>query len=104
MPPIEWVFVMIIAACAVLALYASSRVFNEHEGLGRSAAQLAFVWLLPVIGPLVTIHLLRQNPTPGSGMYSNTFAAEETGDWLRQGDAIESHSSGGGDGSGEGGH
>ena len=52
-----------IAAVALgLASAASLRVVRERESLGRTLAQLAFVWVVPFIGPLVTMQLLRREP------------------------------------------
>ena len=103
MAPIEVVFTLIAVATIGLAVVASSRVLREREGFVRSAAQLMFVWLVPLIGPLITIHLLRRDAPRGSGTYSNALAGQEDGDCLRQRDAtFESHAETG-HGAGEGG-
>ena len=104
MAPIDIVLIVIVATAVVLAVIASARIIRESESFVRSAAQLAFVWVVPIIGPLVAIHLLRREPVPGSGTYSNTYAAADEGDWLRQRDAtFESHSEAD-SGSGDAGH
>ena len=60
--PIEWVIVLILVAALALAVIASIRVLRADEPSVRKAAQLLFVWLLPMIGPLVTLQLHRREP------------------------------------------
>jgi hypothetical protein len=60
--PIEFLILAITAAGIAVAFAASLRVIRERQPFGQSAAQLAFVWLVPFIGPLVTIQLLRREP------------------------------------------
>ena len=52
----------IAAAGLALASVASLRVVREREAVGRTVAQLLFVWVVPFIGPLVTMQLLRREP------------------------------------------
>jgi len=60
--PIEVLIYAIVAAGLALACAASVRVVREREAVGRTVAQLVFVWLAPFIGPLVTMQLLRREP------------------------------------------
>ena len=103
MAAIEIVLVVIAVASLALAIVASSRVLRERDRFARSVAQLAFVWLIPLIGPLITIYLLRRDAPRGSGTYSNTYAGEEVGDRFRQRDATFEFRAEAGHGSGEGG-
>ena len=60
MAPISILLAIALLVAVVLAILASLRIIKEHETLWRSLGQLAFVWLVPFIGPLVTINLLRK--------------------------------------------
>ena len=62
MAGIEAVIILVICAAVALAIVASAKVIRSGESIGRSLAQLAFVWLVPIIGPLITIQLLRKDP------------------------------------------
>jgi hypothetical protein len=104
MAPIEVMFTFLEAVGFVLAIVATMRIMRERDNFGRSAAQMAFVWLVPFVGPLVTIQLLRKEPERGSGTYSSEKSLLDDGDRIRQRDATfesgsDSHSS-----HGEGGH
>jgi hypothetical protein len=99
MAPIEVVFYVLEAAGFVLAVVATRRIMRERDSFGRSAAQMAFVWLIPFIGPLVTIQLLRKEPERGSGVYPSEQSRLDDGDRIRQRDATfesEGHSNHGG--------
>ena|SRR5258708_36417763 len=101
MAPIEVMFAFIAAVGVAVAVVASMRIMREKESLGRSSAQMAFVWLVPFIGPLVTIQLLRKEPERGSGIYPSEQSSLEDGDRIRQRDATfepgsEGHSNHGG--------
>jgi len=54
--------IAVVLAAAVFAIVASVQVLRNGETPGRTWAQLAFVWIVPFIGPLVTMHLLRREP------------------------------------------
>ena len=103
MAAIEIVLVLMAVASLALAMVASSRVLRERDGFARSVAQLALVWLIPIIGPLITIYLLRRDAPRGSGTYSNTYAGQEEGDRFRQRDATFESRAETGHASGEGG-
>jgi hypothetical protein len=59
---IEIVIVLIVAASVALAVIASMGVFRAKEPPGRTVAQLLFTWLVPILGPLVTIQMHRREP------------------------------------------
>ena len=77
---------MLVLAVA-LAAFASLRVINERETLARALAQIAFVWLIPLIGPLATLHFLRKEPERGSGRYSSDGSLLEAEGSFNQRDA-----------------
>jgi hypothetical protein len=59
---IDLLILAIVAAGLAAACVASVRVIRERQEFVRTLAQLAFVWLVPFIGPLVTMQLLRREP------------------------------------------
>lgn len=71
MVPMEAALIALVAFAVAIAAIASIRVITERETLGRLLAQLAFVWFVPLLGPLATIHFLRKEPEHGSGKYSS---------------------------------
>lgn len=80
--------VLMILICGVgLALLASLRILKEKEGTGRMFAQLAFAWLLPFIGPLTVLHLLRKDAERGSGQYASADDPLVDGAHINQRDA-----------------
>ena len=59
----------VFIALALLNVWASWRIVADHlSSWQQRCAQLAFVWLVPVIGALVTLYLKRE-PERGSGTY-----------------------------------
>src|SRR4051812_23449661 len=59
-----------LVAIAALNLWATWLVFGDNlASWGQRLAQFAFVWLVPVIGALITLHLKRKEPERGSGTY-----------------------------------
>ena len=66
MAPAEIILVVLFAVAVLLAVWASRRVVKEHEHAGRTAAQLGIVWLLPFIGPMVALYLLRNERERGT--------------------------------------
>jgi hypothetical protein len=87
MAPIELIFIVILFFGFAIAVIASRRVIQGRDSVGRSLAQLAFVWLLPFIGPLVTMHLLRTGSERGSGGYAPDHSSLEDGAHINQRDA-----------------
>jgi hypothetical protein len=64
------VIVVICIIVAALNVWASWLVFRDDlSSSGQRWGQFAFVWLVPLIGALVTLHLKRREPERGSGQY-----------------------------------
>ena len=61
MAAIEIVILLIVAASVAIAILASVHVFRAKEPPGRTVAQLLFTWLVPIVGPLVTIQMHRRD-------------------------------------------
>ncbi len=59
---VEAIVDVLAVASVVLAAVASMHVFRARETPGRTAAQLAFVWLVPIIGALLTMQIHRREP------------------------------------------
>ncbi|MBK8337502.1 MAG: hypothetical protein IPL03_13410 [Sterolibacteriaceae bacterium] len=72
MPTAVIAFVIaIVAALVALNSVATSRVLRcPFSSTGQKAAQLALVWLLPVIGAALAISMTRHHSQPGSGRYA----------------------------------
>ena len=49
---------------------------NREYGLREKAVQLAFVWLLPIVGALIAFHILREAHDTGR---AGAYASEEAG-------------------------
>ena len=79
MLPVEILIIAIVVFGVALAVTATFRVIKERESTGRTAAQLAFVWLLPMLGPMVTIQLLRREAERGPGVYPTDSSTLEDG-------------------------
>ncbi|MBK6631750.1 MAG: hypothetical protein IPG33_12440 [Betaproteobacteria bacterium] len=53
-----------------LNVYASRRsIRDELASPGQRIAQLCFVWLVPILGAIVTLAVLRNTPEPSNGTY-----------------------------------
>ena len=67
------IFELLVAtliALAALNLWALWRICaNDLSSRYQQWAQLAFVWLVPIVGALVTLQLKREEPERGSGTY-----------------------------------
>jgi hypothetical protein len=87
MAPIEGIFIAVLVFGMMVAIVASRRVLKEKDGAARTAVQLAFVWLLPFIGPLITMQLLRNDAVPGSGKYATDEPPLGDGAHINQQDA-----------------
>lgn len=63
--------IAVVATIAALNSVASARVLRcPVTSTGQKVAQLALVWLLPVIGAVVAISMTRNETEPGSGRYA----------------------------------
>lgn len=71
MPPILIAMLLALGVAILGAnLVATTRVVRSGYGSwGQQAAQVAFIWLLPVLGAAVLISLTRSNLQPGSCCY-----------------------------------
>ncbi|MBS1160868.1 MAG: hypothetical protein H6R15_3287 [Proteobacteria bacterium] len=71
MPPL--LITMLFAAFAVIVaanLLATLRIIRcDFDSTAQRAAQLAFVWCLPVIGAVIVFFLTRANLEPHAGCY-----------------------------------
>lgn len=79
MLPAEILLMAIVIFGVALAATATFRVIKERESTGRTAAQLAFVWLFPFLGPMITIQLLRREAERGPGVYPTDSSTLEEG-------------------------
>lgn len=71
MAPIEIALWILLVVGVLLAVAATRRVLVEHENMSRTIGQLAFVWLLPFIGPLIALYILSNASEPGSGQFAS---------------------------------
>ena len=61
----------IVGVSVGLAIFASIRIERERpENNLQRIGQWTFTWLVPIIGPLVTIQLLRREPERSDGEFS----------------------------------
>ena len=74
---VETLIIAILALGVAFAVTATFRVLKERENFGRTMAQLAFVWFLPFLGPMITIQLLRREAERGSGVYPSESSLED---------------------------
>jgi hypothetical protein len=64
------IIIVICAAIVGLDIWASWRIFRDDlSSWAQRWGQLAFVWLVPLIGALVTLQLQKKEPERGSGEY-----------------------------------
>lgn len=64
-----WLTALVIALPVALALWASLKVIrDEISERGQKAAQLALVWLVPLMGALIVLGVHRKSDKP-SGKY-----------------------------------
>ena len=87
MSPIEAVLTGVAVLATAIAIVASVRLAQERESLGRFMAQLVFVWLVPFVGPLIAIQLLRKEPERGPNPFETESTDFESGDRINQHDA-----------------
>jgi len=53
---------------------------DELSSPAQRAAQIAFVWLIPLLGSLLTLHMNRKHPEPPTGRYrENPDAGDDFG-------------------------
>ena len=64
--------ILAIGLIVLLALntYASYRCLRDSiSSLGQSLAQITFIWVVPVIGAVLALRLIRNEPEKGAGSY-----------------------------------
>ena len=67
---ISEVVIAMLAVIAVLNVWVTWRAVGDAlSTVGQQAAQIALIWLLPVIGALLVLRLQRRQPEQGSGNY-----------------------------------
>ena len=61
---------LVLLAALVLNVWASLAVFRDRlSSRGQRVAQLAIVWLLPILGSLLALHMNRSKPESSTGDY-----------------------------------
>lgn len=66
----EIIFTIALVALAALNVYASLRCYrNIFSSQGQRLAQIAFIWIVPFFGATLALHLLRDQPEKGAGVY-----------------------------------
>ncbi len=67
---INEVVIAMLAVIAVLNAWVTWRAMGDSLSTGgQRAAQIALIWLLPVMGALLVLRLQRRRPEQGSGSY-----------------------------------
>ena len=77
-------FIAVVALCAVLALNVRASLLVARDALSersKKVMQLALVWLLPILGAILTLAIHRSSEKP-SHRYSR---APDAGDEVAQG-------------------
>jgi hypothetical protein len=65
------ILVAIFFACACLSTWATFRIAGDDlSSRNQRIAQTVFVWLLPILGAMLVLHLQRKELERGSGKYS----------------------------------
>lgn len=71
---------LIGAVWLALSLWASRRVLADPATApGQRRLQMLVVWLLPVVGALLTLHLTRRDLEPGRGYVEPPDAGDDFG-------------------------
>lgn len=61
-----------------LNAYASYQCYQDSiSTVGQRIAQITFIWLLPVIGAVLALRLIRNEPEKGTGNYQSEKTAGE---------------------------
>jgi hypothetical protein len=87
MNAVESIVMIVLVCCIGIALVATHRIIKEKDEVARTFAQLAFAWLLPLIGPLMVLHVLRKDLERGSGEYASEEPPLRDGGHVNQRDA-----------------
>ena len=67
-----------LIALVVLNAYASYQCYRDSlSPVGQRIAQITFIWIVPVIGAVLAIRLIRNEPERGTGTYQAEKATGE---------------------------
>ena len=73
--------VALLCAIVLLSAWVTWRIIRDNLlSRGQRVAQVIFVWVLPILGPLLVLHLQRQHLATGSGRYSSEPDMEDFGE------------------------
>ena len=74
-------FVALLFAIVLLSAWVTRRIIRDDLlSHGQRVAQVMFVWVLPILGPLLVLHLQRQHLATGAGRYSSEPDMEDFGE------------------------
>ncbi|MBI4998933.1 MAG: hypothetical protein HZC22_18940 [Rhodocyclales bacterium] len=61
---------LLIVAIALLNAWATRAILGDHfSTAAQRAAQIAFVWLIPILGALFALHFMRKDEEPSEWRY-----------------------------------
>lgn len=66
---LELLFIMLLLLLPLNAWATRAVLRDALSSLGQRTAQIAFVWLVPLIGALLTLYIKRAELEPSSGRY-----------------------------------
>ena len=73
--------VALLCAIVLSSAWVTWRIIRDDLlSRGQQVAQVIFVWVLPILGPLLVVHLQRQHLATGSGRYSIEPDMEDFGE------------------------
>lgn len=65
-----FIWLLLACLCAFNVTISTKSIRDEYSLRREHVARLCLIWLLPVIGALLVLFMLRANPENGSGTYS----------------------------------
>jgi hypothetical protein len=61
---------LLIVVVAFLNAWATRAISRDHlSTAAQRSAQIAFVWLIPIVGALFALHFMRKDEEPSQGRY-----------------------------------
>lgn len=61
---------LLVVALALLNAWATRAILGDQlSTAAQRAAQIAFVWLIPILGALFALHFMRKDEEPAEGRY-----------------------------------
>lgn len=61
---------LLIFAIALLNAWATRTILRDRlSTTAQRAAQIAFIWLIPILGALFALHFMREDEEPSEGRY-----------------------------------